>query len=124
MIPGEYFIQPGLLEGNAGRTAIELVVINTGDRPVQVGSHFHFFEVNRQLAFDRAKAFGCRLDIPAGTAVRFEPGEQKSVKLVRYTGAGEVHGFSGLVSGSIDTPHAAEKALEQAIQQGFKTIGS
>lgn len=121
MIPGEYFVQPGELEGNAGRSSIQVEVINTGDRPVQVGSHFHFFEVNRQMSFNRLKAFGCRLDIPAGTAIRFEPGERKSVNLVRYNGAGEVHGFSGLVSGSIHGEEAAGQALERAIQQGFKT---
>lgn len=99
MIPGEYRTQPGEIELNAGRATIRLIVVNTGDRPVQVGSHFHFFEVNRGLAFDREAAYGMRLDIPAGTAVRFEPGEEKPVQLVELGGAKRSHGLNGLSRG-------------------------
>jgi urease subunit beta len=93
MIPGEYILQPGSIECNAGRPVTSVAVVNTGDRPVQVGSHFHFFEVNRQMQFDRDKTFGLRLNIAAGTAVRFEPGEEKIVELVPYGGHRKVHVF-------------------------------
>src|SRR5438552_18549584 len=102
MVPGEYFIDGEELELNAGRPTLSLKVTNTGDRPVQVGSHFHFFEANRALVFDREKAYGMRLDLPAGTAVRIEPGEVKTVRLVALGGAREVYGGSGLVSGRLD----------------------
>src|SRR5579863_5812390 len=101
MIPGKVFTAAGEIELNAGRPTIEIAVANTGDRPIQVGSHYHFFETNRALAFDRAKARGCRLDIPAGTATRFEPGQTRSVRLVAYGGARIVHGFRGAVSGPL-----------------------
>ncbi|MBB3108212.1 urease subunit beta [Paenibacillus phyllosphaerae] len=99
MIPGEYRIVPGEIELNAGRATIEIIVVNKGDRPVQVGSHFHFFEVNRGLSFDREAAFGMRLNIPAGTAVRFEPGEEKPVELVELGGAKRSYGLNGLSNG-------------------------
>ena len=99
MIPGEVFPAPGEIELNAGRDAVELEVANTGDRPVQVGSHYHFAETNPALAFDRAAARGRRLDIPAGTAVRFEPGQVRSVRLVTYAGARVVYGFRGETEG-------------------------
>jgi len=99
MIPGEYFLGEGDIVANQGRRTIELVVANTGDRPIQVGSHFHFFEVNRALRFDRAQAFGMRLSIPAGTAVRFEPGDEKRVTLVELAGARQVFGLNGLSNG-------------------------
>ena len=99
MIPGEYFIEEGEVVANAGRRTVELVVANTGDRPIQVGSHFHFFEVNRALRFDRAQAFGMRLNIPAGTAVRFEPGDEKRVTLVELAGERRVFGLNGLTQG-------------------------
>ncbi len=99
MIPGEYRVQPGELELNEGRQTVQEIVTNEGDRPVQVGSHYHFFEVNRALTFDRAAAFGMRLDIPSGTAVRFEPGEQKPVQLVEIGGTKEVFGFNSLTAG-------------------------
>ena len=102
MIPGEYFLAEGDVVANQGRRTIELVVANTADRPIQVGSHFHFFEANRALRFDRAQAFGMRLNIPAGTAVRFEPGQTREVRLVAYAGAGIVHGFRGAVNGSLE----------------------
>src|SRR3989337_2268337 len=99
MIPGEYLLGEGEIVANAGRRTIELAVANTGDRPIQVGSHFHFFEANRALRFDRAKAFGMRLNIPAGTAVRFEPGDEKRVTLVELAGAREVYGLNALTDG-------------------------
>ena len=102
MIPGEVRTAPGHIELNAGRVAITIQVTNTGDRPVQVGSHYHFFETNEALAFDRARALGMRLDIPAGTAVRFEPGQQREVSLVAYAGERVVHGFQGKVRGRLD----------------------
>jgi urease beta subunit len=102
MIPGEYVLQEGEITLNEGREAIELEVANTGDRPIQVGSHYHFFETNTALAFDRARAVGCRLDIPAGSAVRFEPGQTRTVSLVPYAGERHVYGFNGLVMGPLD----------------------
>jgi urease beta subunit len=101
MIPGELFPGDGDIELNAGRPPVTLAVANTGDRPIQVGSHFHFFETNPALQFDRSKARGCRLDIPAGTAVRFEPGQTRDVQLVPYVGARRVVGFRGQVNGSL-----------------------
>ncbi|WP_301154371.1 urease subunit beta [Metapseudomonas otitidis] len=101
MIPGEYQIQDGEIELNAGRRTLTLSVANTGDRPIQVGSHFHFFETNDALAFDRASARGMRLNIPAGTAVRFEPGQSREVELVELAGARRVFGFAGRVMGDL-----------------------
>lgn len=101
MIPGEYILQPNDIIANAGRATATVVVVNTGDRPVQIGSHFHFFEVNRQLQFNRQAAYGMRLNIPAGTAVRFEPGEEKEVQLVSYGGDKKIYGFNNLVNGDI-----------------------
>lgn len=101
MIPGELFAEPGEIELNAGRLTVTVTVANTGDRPVQVGSHFHFYEVNAALAFDRDAARGFRLDIAAGTAVRFEPGQSRTVQLVEYSGARKVYGFRGLVMGGL-----------------------
>jgi urease beta subunit len=102
MHPGEYFIGAGEIEINAGRRVTTVSVKNTGDRPIQVGSHYHFFEVNRALVFDRDSAFGMRLNIPAGTAVRFEPGEEKQVALVHFGGARRVFGHNGLVEGALE----------------------
>jgi urease beta subunit len=101
MIPGEVITQPGDIELNTGRTAITLTVANTGDRPIQVGSHYHFAETNPALKFDRAKARGHRLDIAAGTAVRFEPGQTRDVQLVPFTGKREVWGFRQEVMGKL-----------------------
>jgi len=101
MIPGEIITAAGEIELNAGRPTVEIAVANTGDRPIQVGSHYHFFETNRALQFDRAKARGYRLDIPAGTAVRFEPGQTRRVRLVAYGGARAVHGFNNLIAGKL-----------------------
>jgi len=99
MIPGEYILKEDPIIANAGRDTATITVVNTGDRPVQIGSHFHFFEVNKQMAFQREQAFGMRLNIPAGTAVRFEPGEEKEVQLVAYGGHRRVFGFRNLVNG-------------------------
>ena len=101
MIPGELFIKGGEIELNAGRKTVTLNVAKTGDRPIQVGSHYHFFETNEALRFDRAKARGFRLDIPAGTAMRFEPGQTRSVRLVAYDGARKVYGFNGKIGGAL-----------------------
>jgi urease subunit beta len=101
MIPGEILVEPGEIELNAGRERIALSVANTGDRPVQVGSHYHFFETNAALAFDREAARGFRLDIAAGTAVRFEPGQTRSVQLVALAGERQVYGFRGLIQGAL-----------------------
>ena len=102
MHPGEYFIEPGELEANIGRHTATALVKNTGDRPIQVGSHFHFFEVNRALVFDRETARGRRLNIAAGTAVRFEPGEEKEILLVDFGGGRRIFGHNGLVDGALD----------------------
>src|SRR5437763_5960692 len=102
MIPGEYILASGDIEINVGRKTATVAVVNTGDRPVQIGSHFHFFEVNKQLQFDRSKAFGMRLNIAAGTAVRFEPGEEKEIALVEFGGAKKIVGFSNLTNGEIN----------------------
>jgi urease subunit beta len=101
MIPGEIFPGDGDVELNAGRASVTLTVANTGDRPIQVGSHYHFFETNPALHFERDKARGCRLDIPAGTAVRFEPGQRREVQLVPFAGARRVVGFRGQINGSL-----------------------
>jgi urease subunit beta len=101
MIPGEVFPADGDIELNAGRSTVTLTVANAGDRPIQVGSHYHFYETNPALQFDRAKARGFRLDIPAGTAVRFEPGQSREVQLVAYAGARRVVGFRGEINGSL-----------------------
>ncbi len=101
MIPGELLAEPGDIELNAGRATVTVVVANRGDRPVQVGSHFHFFEVNDALDFDRAKARGFRLDVAAGTAVRFEPGQERTVQLVALAGDRVVYGFNGAVMGPL-----------------------
>jgi urease subunit beta len=120
MIPGEYILASGEIACNTGRPTVRLKVVNTGDRPVQVGSHFHFFEVNRQMAFDRKPAYGMRLDIPAGTAVRFEPGEEKEVQLVAYGGRRQVYGFHNLVNGAI-WASAPDQAMEELEAKQFKS---
>ena len=107
MIPGEYVLGEGDIVANVGRRTVELTVTNTGDRPIQVGSHFHFFEVNRVLRFERERAFGMRLNVPAGTAVRFEPGDEKRVTLVDLAGARQVFGLNGLTNGA-DRPAALD----------------
>jgi urease beta subunit len=118
MIPGEYLLGDGDIEANVGRPGCQVTVANTGDRPIQVGSHFHFFEANRALSFDRAQAWGMRLDIPAGTAVRFEPGDEKVVALVALGGAREVHGLNAIADGPA-TPDRLGEALDRAARGGF-----
>ena len=118
MIHGEYKLAEGDVIANEGRREIELEIANTGDRPIQVGSHFHFFEVNRALRFDRAAAFGMRLNIPAGTAVRFEPGDSKKITLVEIAGSKHVYGLNGLTNGLADESTKAG-ALRRAAEQGF-----
>src|SRR2546429_10015731 len=113
--PGEYLLADSEIEINAGRNTARVVVANTGDRPIQVGSHFHFFEVNRALRFDRAAAYGMRLNIPAGTAVRFEPGDSKRVPLVEIGGSATIHGLNGLTNGpanALTKPMALKRAVE------------
>ena len=111
MIPGEYVLEPDPVEINAAKTTVRLLVANRGDRPVQVGSHYHFFEVNRWLAFDRVKAYGMRLNIAAGTAVRFEPGDEREVELVALGGTRHVHGLNGLVNGALDDEDVRRAAM-------------
>ena len=117
MIPGEYFLGDGDIVANEGRPTVTVRVANRGDRPVQVGSHAHFFEVNRALSFPRAAAYGHRLNIPAGTSVRFEPGDERDVELVGYGGRRIVHGFSGLVGGRLDGMR--DRALHNARRGRF-----
>lgn len=102
MKPGEYFIEPGEIEANVARRVVTVLVKNSGDRPIQVGSHYHFFEVNGALIFDGQTARGMRLNIPAGTAVRFEPGEEKEVALVDFGGARRIFGHNGFINGALD----------------------
>jgi urease subunit beta len=120
MIPGEYFVGAEDIECNVGRDTIAVAVVNTGDRPVQIGSHFHFFEINRQLEFDREKAFGMRLNIAAGTAVRFEPGEEKEVELVAIGGNKKIFSINNLVDGNITDEAVKEKALGKLSSLNFK----
>ncbi len=117
---GEYLLEDGEIELNAGKPASTLIVANTADRPIQVGSHFHFFEVNAGLNFDRAAAYGQRLDIPAGTAVRFEPGEEREINLIPLGGSRTVYGMNALVSGELDSTGRRQVALERAAAAGFK----
>jgi urease subunit gamma/beta len=119
-VPGEIIPAEGDIEINAGRRKATLRARNTGDRPIQIGSHYHFFEANRALEFDRAQAFGMHLDIPAGTAVRFEPGEEKEVTLVLFGGTGEIHGLNSLTNGSTRSDIVKEQALQLARSRGYK----
>jgi urease subunit beta len=119
MIPGESLPREGEIELNEGRETVLLTVANTGDRPVQVGSHFHFFETNSALKFERESAFGMRLNVPAGSFVRFEPGDEQEVELVRIGGRRVVHGFNGLTEGSLDNPEVREEAFRRARERGF-----
>ena len=119
--PVHYIVPDGEIELNAGRPTASVRVKNTGDRPVQVGSHYHFFEANRELEFDRRVAYGMRLDIPAGTAVRFEPGDEREVSLVAIGGARRAIGFAALVDGDLDD---VESALDRAREKGFLGVDS
>ena len=120
--PGEYCLADGDVVLNEGRETTTLIVTNRGDRPVQVGSHFHFFETNPELDFDRARSFGMRLDIAAGTAVRFEPGDEREVELVRFGGEQSVHGLNNLTDGETNSERLDE-ALERATAAGFRGAG-
>ena len=125
MKPGEYFLDEaaGPIQANVNRRTARVVVKNTGDRPIQVGSHYHFFETNRALGFDRSATYGMRLNIPAGTAVRFEPGEEKEVELTEFGGRGVIQGFNGLVEGALADPAVRERSLDRAQKAGFGFSG-
>ena len=118
--PGELDCEEGEIEINAGRRSVTIKVVNTGDRPVQIGSHYHIFETNKALEFNRASAFGLRLDIPAGTAVRFEPGEAKEVVLTEFGGTQELYGLNNLTNGQIGSQDIKDQALKSARARGFK----
>ena len=118
--PGEIITVDGEIEINAGRRRATIKAVNTGDRPIQIGSHYHFFEANKALDFDRAAAFGMHLDVPAGTAVRFEPGESKQVTLVAFGGTGEVSGLNDLTRGSVRSEERKADALRRARDRGFR----
>ena len=124
IIPGEVLLGHDDVVALEGRQTVEVTVANTGDRPIQVGSHCHFFETNRALRFDREKAFGFRLQVPAGTAVRFEPGEEKRVTLVAFGGNRIVHGINGLTGGKLDDPQVRSRALAKAAELGFMQKGA
>lgn len=121
MIPGEYFLKAGDIIANAGRKTVKIKIVNTGDRPVQIGSHCHFFEVNKQMEFPREAALGMRLNIPSGNAVRFEPGEEKEVELVELGGTKKVIGINNLVNGDTTDPAVRAAALEKARLLNFKS---
>lgn len=120
MIPGETFIKEGDIILNEGRETATIKVVNTGDRPIQIGSHFHFFEINKAMEFNREAAFCMRLDIPAGTAVRFEPGEEKEVNLVQIGGNRRIMGLNNLVNGDANSPHNKKMAVKKANILNFK----
>ena len=120
MIPGELIAAKGDIELNVGAPTVTIDVANTGDRPIQIGSHFHFFEVNKALEFDRAAAFNMRLDIPAGTAVRFEPGASKEVNLVEFGGQQQLTGLNNLTDGAASDPAVRSAALARAKTRGFR----
>jgi urease beta subunit len=124
IIPGEVILGEGDILAFNGRQTVELTVANTGDRPIQVGSHCHFFEANRALRFDREKSYGFRLQVPAGTAVRFEPGEDKRVTLVSIGGNRVAYGINGLTHGRLDDPNVKQQALVKAKELGFITKGA
>jgi urease subunit beta/urease subunit gamma/beta len=121
--PGEWILSDQPVEINAGRRTVRLRVHNTGDRPIQVGSHFHFFEVNRAMDFDRPRTMGMHLNIPAGTSIRFEPGDEKEVELVEFGGMKRVVGFNGLVNGSVQATWTVKEALQRARNLEFGGMG-
>ena len=122
MIAGEWLLADQPIEINEGRRKLRLSVRNTGDRPIQVGSHFHFFEVNRVLQLDRTAALGMRLDVPSGQSIRFEAGDERDVELVAFGGHRRVIGFNGLLDGAISSPSAEANALRRARDRGFSAI--
>jgi urease beta subunit len=119
VVPGEILFGSGEIQANVGRATKELMVTNSADRPIQVGSHCHLFEANHALKFDREQAFGFRLSIPAGTAVRFEPGEEKRVTVVALAGKRVAHGINGLTNGPLDHPEVKAQAMARATERGF-----
>ena len=124
MIPGEYFLLKEAVNCNVERATLRITVVNTGDRPVQIGSHFHFFEINKSLEFDRIKAFGMRLNIAAGTAVRFEPGEEKEVTLVEFGGKKNIYGINNLTNGDTTDLKIRQQAIKNASDHDFKNKSS
>ncbi len=120
MIPGEYFLSDMPITANVEKSTTSVSVKNSGDRPIQVGSHTHFFDVNKALEFTREKSYGCHLNIPAGTSVRFEPGETREIELTEFGGKKIVYGFSGLVNGSLEEKQ--KEAFKKAAEKGFKGI--
>lgn len=120
MIPGEYFIEKGNIDCNVGKKVTKVKVANTGDRPIQVGSHYHFFEINRAMSFEREKAYGQRLNIAAGTAVRFEPGEEKEVELISYSGLNRVFGNNNLVNGDTTSETNKQNSIALLKTKNFK----
>lgn len=120
--PGQVWEKNKQVTALEDRKSVELIVTNTGDRPIQVGSHFHFFETNRQLDFNRNDAYGMRLSIPSGTAARFEPGQSHRIKLIEISGERVIYGFNGLVNGPLDEKGIKEKALAKAKELGFKGV--
>ena len=118
MIPGEYFPSDEPITANVGKSTTSVTVRNTGDRPIQVGSHTHFFEANKALEFPREQSYGYHLNIPAGTSIRFEPGETKEIELTKFGGKKIVYGFNGLVNGSLEAKQ--EEAFKKATEKGFK----
>jgi len=120
MIPGEYFLSDEPITANVGKSILSVSVRNTGDRPIQVGSHTHFFEVNKSLEFPRKQSYGFRLNIPAGTSARFEPGETKEIQITEFGGKKVVFGFSGLVNGNLKEKQ--EEAFKKASEKGFKGL--
>ena len=120
MIPGEYFLSDKPIIANVGKSITSVSVKNTGDRPIQVGSHTHFFEVNKALEFPREKSYGCHLNIPSGTSVRFEPGDTREIELTEFGGEKIVYGFSGLVNGSLEEKQ--NEAFKKATEKGFKGL--
>lgn len=119
MIPGEWLLSDEPVEINVGRRTLTVRVQNTGDRPIQVGSHYHFFEANRALKFERPKTFGMRLNMPAGKAIRFEPGDEKDVELVEFGGMRRVVGFDGLVDGGMDSEQTVRLAMRRTQERGY-----
>jgi urease beta subunit len=119
MIPGEYLLDGPAIVLNADRPSSTLEVNNTGDRPIQIGSHFHFFEVNRALDFDRPATLGMRLDVPSGQSIRFEAGDERQVDLVEFGGTGRVIGFNGLLDGASSAPWRVKRAMARAVTLGF-----
>lgn len=122
MVPGEWLLCDDPIEINTGRRTLRVSVRNTGDRPIQVGSHFHFFEVNRMLDFDRQTTIGMRLDVPSGQSIRFEAGDEREVDLVEFGGLGRVIGFNNIIDGTMSEPRSVLRAIDEARRLGFTGI--